>query len=575
MSLTKSNILSTLSSFNTLLNDYPSLLSVTYNDGEDNTSTTISFLLDISKLFGWTEEKLLTWLSQMLTDDEDNVVVKGVLSTIELAVKSALLLYFKSLYTCDIDPLLPDSFLRYAQTNVPPISEGDGVTIPIASIDLFNVLKFYPLGDTGSMFYFDTNYTKEPGLLYRSTDMNAWLWWIINRTTEYNYKNAPWDNRVAYRKKFKGNNGDENRIIFVDTLMKDSPLYGVRGLGATCVKRHIITAKYQENGGTFVSSNVLKVFGCSETYKWTGVEGKNKTVFDFNTDYIYSLKLFDSKTLVAQIINAVMGLGGAMFGQVSLEMNIFIRKVEKTVEKVLSKPVTSKDDSYFDFSEEEYAEIVNDATLRYNGEYDTKNENGDVVKLDTSEITDAIKKIDNAVTSTEKEEAIIYALKTTTKSTAEWNLGINTPYTVSEDIITKFIKELITQISLQILSPKVMILFAINDYFLHNGTSSANINIDAFMKDFWNIMTSCILQVADVILKALWDLVSSLIRPILNLVIEKLLLETIYYYKDILNNLLSSCTPLTLLFGNNKKALVIDNVNYADIIPTQTKPETT
>ena len=59
------------------------------------------------------------------------------------------------------------------------------------------------------------------------------------------------------------------------------------------------------------------------------------------------------------------------------------------------------------------------------------------------------------------------------------------------------------------------------------------------------------------------------LRPLLELFASRLLLETLRVYKDLLMQLLDAC-----VFGwkNNQLVSVIDNVNYADIIPTQTEP---
>lgn len=566
----KTNVLSTLSSFNTLLNDFPSLLSIEFVNVDDDINGVIYFLLDLSKLFGMSEKKLLKWISEILTDDDTNKTRKSILNVIEEAIKAALLLHFNSLYTnCETSPIIPDDFLRYSYTyKSQKETNAKGITVRVPSIDMFSLLKFYPLGETGQMFYFDVNSdgVNQPKYLYRSCDFNAWLWWVMNYTDNKSSSGYPWDNRVHYIEDFKGNDGQANRELFVESHIGDSPLYKVGNIGK---KKHIISAYYQEIGTTLNNSNVLHVFGCAETYK-TDIPGLNKSVFEFNADYIYSLKLFDSKTLTAQVINALTGLAGAMFGMFSLEVNVLIKKVEKTVEKVISKPIKVGDEGYFIFSEEEYNDIVNDATLRYNGEYATHNDTNDNVVLNVTEITNAIKKIDGAETNKEKEEAITYSIKALCDSTKEYSIGINTPFTQQKDIIMKFIKEIVTQISLQMLTPKVMLLFAINDYFLSNK-NNVQIDIEGFMKNFWNIISSCIMKISELILQSLLDMVLGYIRPILVLVVEKLLLETLTYYKELLTDLLSKCLIIPT-FGFNFGNLVIDNVNYADIIPQKTEP---
>lgn len=568
--MTKSGVLGTLSSFNTLLNNYPTLLSVQLNNNGDLESA--SFLLDIGHLFGLTEEKLLKWISKLLTDDESRSTT-GILNVIEMTIKSALLLHFNSLYDCEYAPTIPDEFLKYSYTNKTdyPQLDGKGVKIKIESIDLFNVLKFCPISEAGSALYFDIKKetVNQPMYLYRSCDMNAWLWWVINYARENNFKYFPWDNRCFYKTDFNGDNGDKNRKDFIDDHAKDSQLYKVKGIG---FKKHIISAIYTEIGTTLEDTNTLTVYGCAETYRRTGFLGNNKTISDFNADYIYSLKLFNSKTLTAQVLNALIGVTDSLFSQLSLEYNVLIKKIEKTVEIAISQPEREAKDGYYEFSTEEYNEIVNDATLRYNGQYQSHNENNDIITLDTSELTNALKKIDDAETKDEKENAIAYTVKAIAGVDKESGFDFNTPFVRQKDIIRKFINELVTQIALQALTPKVMLLFAINDYFLNNTKYSTKIDFDNFFKDYWNIIKSLTLKICDIILESLYDLIIGFIRPILVLIIEKLLLETLTYYKDILYSLLQNCIPnINFNFRGNKN-FVIENVNYADIIPQKTEP---
>ena len=131
------------------------------------------------------------------------------------------------------------------------------------------------------------------------------------------------------------------------------------------------------------------------------------------------------------------------------------------------------------------------------------------------------------------------------------------------------------QIAMQILSPKVMLLFAINARFLGDTQEEMtdSMHWENFFKDFWNILRSCIRKISDLVIQALLDLVIGQLKPILVLLAKKLLLETVYYYKILLEEMILACTPV-FNFGGSNENLVIDNVNYADIIPIETTPKT-
>ena len=106
------NVLGTLAAFMTMLENYPKLYAGDEYGGKDSSLTTISFMLDILKLLGITDEFLYKWLARLLSDEEDSGVKKGILAVIEEMVKAILLSYITGMYTCPIDPILPDSFLK-------------------------------------------------------------------------------------------------------------------------------------------------------------------------------------------------------------------------------------------------------------------------------------------------------------------------------------------------------------------------------------------------------------------------------------------------------------------------------
>ena len=148
-------------------------------------------------------------------------------------------------------------------------------------------------------------------------------------------------------------------------------------------------------------------------------------------------------------------------------------------------------------------------------------------------------------------------------------------YAFKLSIITKFINELIVQLSMQILTPKVMLIFAINNRFLNGNEVGTIQSIEKFFEDFWNIIKACTKKITKMIMDALIDMVIGQIKPIIDLAIRKLLLESIMYYRILLQQVLAACAinpsiTLNPLFKYGQ--IMIDNVDYADIIPTETTP---
>ena len=150
----------------------------------------------------------------------------------------------------------------------------------------------------------------------------------------------------------------------------------------------------------------------------------------------------------------------------------------------------------------------------------------------------------------------------------EWSSNLK------RDLIFRLIKETMVQIALQLLTPKLMLIFAINARFLGETTQDTTSlkRWEAFFKDFWNVFNSCIKKIVQLFLQEILDLIISQIRPIVELILKKLLLETIVYYRMALELLLRNCV-FPFHFNSNRSNFVIDHVRGADIIPKQTTPD--
>lgn len=572
MAISKARIKGTLSSFLTLLEKYPVLMADDDFTGRDSSLTAISFLLELLDMFGVSDARIYEWLSKILLDKEDGAATQGVLFAIEESIKAILLGYLNNLYTCPIDPIVPEYFIEPINANVG--ASKSGISVPLSRIDAFGVLKNSPYNEIGSIFYFDNNLS--PSEAWKSTDFNAFLWYTIYRGSG-GYEGV-WDNRVQYFR-FLVKDQEKRKTFLNAHCATGQSNCIVNGVG---IKKEIMQCTYEENGSngedTLTKVEAIRVRGNAERYE-------GNTVRQFNVDYLSSLKLFNSKTLVAQVINSMLGIAPSIAGELSMEMSIIEKQVERIVEKTLSEEtieIETEGDSndYFLFSDKEYSDIVNDATLRYNHEYETGNDEGDLVTVNPYEVAEFVKHIEDAETEEERRIAIIAAISGVTNSISnDPSIGLSDSFSFNKNIIFKFIKNLSVQIAMQVLSPKVMLLFAINQCFLGDGENEimSPMNWAEFFKDMWNIISKCVVDIADTIIRELLNFVVSLIKPIVSLVVRKLMLESLYYYRETIQNLMQSCTSAALNIGNISfgrfENMDFGNVNYADIIPQQISPD--
>ena len=441
----RNDVLGNLSSLQTLLGRYPVLITTDWNTG----NTSFSFMLNILKLLGISEEVLYDCFANLLADKKNGA--KGVLSAIELAIKGIILATFKETYTCAINPSLPDYVM----------DGNEGVSINISDIDSFGILGNCPTDREGSVFYFD-NIDYKPSNIYSSTDFNAYLWFVINKGTGVKDIRTIWDNRVTFKRKFE-KAGCLNGESATDLTTPKGKFFSKAGNGTAVtiiktvgVRKEILRCEYFDAGVS--NPEYLKVYVNPFRYKRINVP--NKTIFEFNADYIYSLQLFDTKTLLAQITNALLGIISNISVNYTIERNVMSKMLSDVVTKVIeSDDQDVVEDCYYSFSNEEYDAMMEQALMNFNGTYYSGNEEKDNINIDTDEIIDNLYKVGTAEDLNEDITVIKNTIRGIAKSLA------STPETENKNKITfefdflfKMLNELTVQIAMQVLSPKVMLL---------------------------------------------------------------------------------------------------------------------
>jgi hypothetical protein len=593
LSDTKSKTLGAISAIQTLLERYPVLSSIDSIGG----NTSFSFMLDVLAILGVSETDIIEWVAKLLAGKGTD----GFLYVLENTLKAALLANVKNMFTCSINPLLPDWLMDYTTNTSNQVVGQKGIELNLNAIDLYGTLNNCPSNREGGVFYFDAyesiNKDEETGFeantpfyhpndLWKSTDFNAFLWYVINKGTSVNGQKSKlmWDNRVKYIDTFKEYPSLKTEFFNAHGSDIDPNPTISYGSNKKANKKEIIYCEYVErsselNGGT----DILKIWLNSKRYYQTRTlkiknlqYRMNKTIFEFNYDYIYSLKLFDSKTLVANIVNALLGISANISLNYSIMEEVVAGKIGSIVKNIIESDDTEVDDCFFSFSNEEYDRLLSEATKKHNGTYTY---NDTEIDVDYSSILDSINSISDAATLNEQITAISNVFTDVSVTLAQnGEVYSKDQFSFGLDIIYKLLEETITQIVMQVLSPKVAILFKVNSIVMgdidpQSETWKSDIfnSWEAFIKNFQNLIVALVKELKDLILQQLYKWLMSQIQPLLQLFVSKILLETINDYRTLLKQLVSSCV-LPILNGGSSADTYIDNVNYADIVPTQTKP---
>lgn len=680
------DITGSIASLRTILEDYPTLGTMQFTP-----QTAIELLLEIVRLFGISYTEVLNWISRLLsgelisqkiitaaskgldklgksndrgdtkdtsdtndTGDTEDSSKTGLLDIIEIAIKSVLLANFQGMYTCTVNPFLPDNLMLSSQGNTPyrdlsyDANDGDnrgGMRLNVDGIDLFGVLRNIPTSKVGKNFYFDTTTrlvnrgwdSLLPSELYKSFDFNAFLWYVINKSegvsSDIERKKCTWDNRVPNLRKFRRANDIKYLDAFLDApsevtapnkngkvkkLYQSNKINGLTKKGIVICdydkspvdvrngdsitiwanadryyktrkiwgqKCHLYESKdaldeavkkrksgKYKHGDAYRDGDKITMYTSNTTTKDFNGDGfyVNKTIYEFNFDFIYSLKLFDSKVLVMSILNSLLSLirGVSLNASLTIEQRAMTVKIEQMISKAIELDDQEIDNSSYDFDNTVY-----DAMLEQG--------NNDALSDEEREaLNNYINGIDNAATYDEQTTAISSAISAftynviTTEDEGETSFKFGLYGSTNlRDMFNLLIKEIVVDLVMQVLTPKVMVLYAVNSYVMGGDMEEVfKINDwDKVLMSWKNLILNMTRQIKDIIIKELYNWVVSKISPLIKLFVEKLTLEALNYYTDLITQLIEDCTDMASSF--NSSNTVIDNVNYADIIPTQTQPE--
>lgn len=583
-----------IAAMQTIVNSYPKLNIVSSILDALHTTSPLVFILNILRILGITQTELVEWLTKILCgdgDEENNTsnneinpeAANGLLNVIEYTLKGILFANIKDMFLgCEINPLIPSSLLDTSDVN-----SSIGISVPIGSIDMFGILSKCPVNDKESIYYFDckpsifgSNYTPED--LKYSTDFNAFLWHVINRSGS---NGDVWDNR-NFVKKYLLNTSNVKDVFFnqIDTTPPNSlnPTGGSTGHTVSTNNsdiykyKSILRCKYINSGAINEGGGVINVTLPTDTYVRTrgnGIITLTKTIFEFNYDFIFGLKLFNSKTLVANIINAMLGLSTEIHLDYSVEKQIIRNKVKIIIQNLIKEDGTETEAlCATSFSNKDYDDMLTKSNSYIYNDVNTYNDNA---QLNATDIDNIINKIQKLETSPSVNESLTDLLNTTTEIFKnKENVSYSTNFGFDLSFIYVFIEELMTELVLQILSPKVMFLYYINTYIMGSVTNmkewkeAFSINsLDEFFAKFSNLIISSCKQIIDILIKQLLNFLLEKISPMLKILTMELLLETIRDYKDLIIQLITVCgigIPLSL---QNTENLVIDDVRYADIVP--------
>lgn len=555
------DMIGNIGAIQTLVEKFPMQL-ISFDD--KGFSTSFDLLSILFKILKIDRQQVIDIVIGALTDGMESGGNSGFITWVEETIKMALEANIINILNCTTNPIISDDYIYSA--NLPGTSvatQSKGITIDMSEIDFSGVLKRNPCSPDGELFYFDVSgYTAND--VYKSTDFNAYLWWVINRGDASKVEESTWDDRYraalyGEKKKDKDNTDD---------------------------KKEIIICTYRED--FYPNNDSLIVHLSPKTYYHTryikglneimGVEGGvNKTIFEFNHDFLTSIKLFDLKVILSEITQYLLGSGNISLNLgLSIEDKIVQEKIDRIIDKIITTSDTEIDDCFFSFSNDEYNEMLELMEIKRTSVINTGD---DAVSVDPSSILNKLTGITNESTL-ETNKTIISEVINELSVTPGKNSEIETQINFNYDFGVELMRMLVYPFVRPLFSPKILFLLVLNKKVMGSIEDDygeyTKLSLENVLTDLLGILKEIILKIKDYIVDLLLKHVLDKLTPLLQLFASRLLAETLKMYKDLLKQIFECFAGGfdAFNFGNNNNSGLNDaNINYADIIPTQVEPE--
>lgn len=257
-----------------------------------------------------------------------------------------------------------------------------------------------------------------------------------------------------------------------------------------------------------------------------------KTLMKFNTDLIMSMDIFDTKVLVAQILENLTGNIS-----ISLDLNYSRRVIQEEVLKMVTNVIESDDtaisDCFFSFSNDDYDAMLRKTDLERAGVYSNGGSPMSNARIDTESLLAMLNDVNPD--SSEEEQISVYTRLfnnvaesiSTTESSVSDKFSLSLKLNILEELLT----QLATAICLSIISPKLYIVIAIN---LKIMGRSVNFSLKDFIQMYRQMLVDLIRKVRDEILKFFIKHIRKILLDLAKRVSVDLTREQVEFYIDLL-----------------------------------------
>ena len=427
-----------------------------------------------------------------------------------------------------------------------------------------------------------------PETLYKSDDMNAFLWYVLNmseNSPQAEVNKCMWDSRKQAKGEGVSRKSNEQWNDWYNSKGSEHDEFYFGENSENFPELYPIVQISREGGDVGI------VFPAQRYFKPSALESDTEFTYDslrvngslyrFNYEYLKSITIFNPKQILFGMFDAL--LNGALTALLSIRLNPTRKETETLLSTAIKNYIEAEDteveDCYFKFSNEDFDNMLQEMLL---ARYNAVSFGGEVVKAKQLNVEEIIGSIDEASPSATQAGDTTKIMKTITEVSTipgeegEVSFGFNP--TMDDNWWKRIIWAMALPIIRCIFTPQLMLLILINFRMMGIVT----------LEDLFNTNQSAIIKLlTNKIFSMVRSIMSYIKDQLANILLEffaEVILPTIGEYQLLkLKESLDSWISLLLeaifcvrLFKFRRSMPVgsIDAVDYADIINEQKTPET-
>jgi hypothetical protein len=267
---------------------------------------------------------------------------------------------------------------------------------------------------------------------------------------------------------------------------------------------------------------------------------------DFNNNYIDSIKLFNTNKIINSVIESI-------FGSISLRINKNKRTIEteEKINEIIDRIINADDDiivddSFFQFSNEEIANIQERAELRRKGFTVVETCDNVESRISFESISELDTTLDPLNSSTdptfiEQKATIVRDSLDRLAQESASNVTSQDRFTVQLNFIERMLQTIMKALVSVILSPKLIVILAVN-HTIVNGRSFDS--VEDFMRDNKVLITSVLTAVREAVVSIILDRVLKEVKTLVSENIIRTQIERVKGQQAQLVSLLGSSTDV-------------------------------